>query len=101
MTVVALTRDLLDRSKLTAVDGVVAVARPAAVAEHHPDVIYVDLTIDGGLAAALATDAAVIVAYGPHVDGDLLGAAADEPRVVTLPRSVFFRRLSDRTLPTG
>lgn len=97
MNVVALSTDLMDRSKITAaVDGV-RVVRPGADLG-TPDVVLVDLHLAGALAAALATGARVI-AYGSHVDDAALEAAVSAG-AEALPRSVFFRRLGAGELLT-
>lgn len=92
--VVAVTTDLMDRSKISgAIDGV-RVVRPGAPLD-DADVVIVDLALPG-LEAAVATGARVI-AYGSHVDEETL-AAARSAGAEAMPRSVFFRRLTDGTL---
>jgi len=82
VNVVALTTDLMDRSKLTnAIPGVSFTLTPDA------DVVIVDLARKPDLAAVRATaPKARIVCYGPHVE-DFSSVDAD----VVLPRSKFFR----------
>jgi DNA-binding NarL/FixJ family response regulator len=92
MRVAALVDDLLDRSRLTAALPDITFARdPAGLPE--VDVVIVDLVGHGD---ALATLRAVqpparIVAFGPHVDADSLGAAEAAGADLVLPRSRFFR----------
>jgi hypothetical protein len=94
LRVVAVTTDLMDRSKIGgAIDGV-RVVRPGAPLD-DADVVIVDLALPG-FEAAVATGARVI-AYGSHVDEATLAAARDSG-AEAMPRSVFFRRLSDGTL---
>ena len=80
--IVALTTDLMDRSKLTsAIPGLSFALTPDA------DVVIVDLARKPDLAAIrAAAPSARIVAYGPHVE-DFSDIDAD----VVLPRSKFFR----------
>ncbi len=95
MNVVAVTTDLMDRSKITAAIEGIRVVRPGADLG-EPDVVLVDLQLAGALADAIASGARVI-AYGSHVDAvaiDAAGAAGAE----AMPRSVFFRRLGTGTL---
>ena len=95
MDVVAVTRDLMDRSRITAaLDDVRVVADADDLGE--PDVVLVDLAVDGAVQRAVATGATV-VAYGSHVDEEALTAAADLG-ARSMPRSVFFRRLGEGTL---
>lgn len=95
MNVVAITTDLMDRSKITgAIDGV-RIARPGSDLG-TPDVVLVDLQLRDALDAALATDARVI-AYGSHVDEAAIDAAI-AAGADAMPRSVFFRRLQTGTV---
>jgi hypothetical protein len=82
LNIVALTTDLMDRSKLLgAFSGLSFSLSPDA------DVVIVDLSRAPDLAAIRATAPnARIVAYGPHVE-DFTNVDAD----VVLPRSKFFR----------
>lgn len=96
MDVTAITKDLMDRSKIAAaIDGVRVVRSPADDLG-SPDVIFVDVHIVGAVEAALGTGATV-VGYGSHVDEQTLSAARELGAQV-MPRSVFFRRLADGTL---
>ena len=86
--VVALTTDLMDRSKLTgAIPGVTFTLRDEA------DVVIIDLGRGVAQIARVRTDhpGARIVAYGPHVDDESMEAARAAGADVVLPRSRFFR----------
>lgn len=93
--IVAVTTDLMDRSKITGALADVRVVRPGADLG-DPDVVLVDLTLPGALDAAVATGARVL-AYGSHVDEATLTMARDAG-AEAMPRSVFFRRLAEGTL---
>ena len=95
MRITAVSRDLMDRSKIT---GAFADARVVRSADDliGADVVLVDLSIPGAVEAAVGTGARVI-AYGSHVDEETL-AAATALGAETMPRSVFFRRLAEGTL---
>lgn len=94
--VAAITKDLMDRSKIIAAVENVTLARSVDAALGDPDVVLVDLHIPGAVEAALASGARVL-GYGSHVDEDTLDAARQLGAEV-MARSVFFRRLSDGTL---
>jgi hypothetical protein len=94
--VAAITRDLMDRSKIVAAVEDVTVAGSAGADLGEPDVVLVDLHVAGAVEAALATGARVL-GYGSHVDEETL-AAARQLGAEVMARSVFFRRLSDGTL---
>ena len=92
MKVVALTSDLMDRSRITAAITGVSFARdPAECA--GAEVVIVDLARFGSAVAALrdALPEARIVAFGPHVDEDAASDARAAGADVVWPRSRFFR----------
>jgi hypothetical protein len=92
VTVVALVDDLMDRSRLSgAVPGITFTRDPAGAADAA--VVLVDLARHGDAVGALraAAPAARIVAFAPHVDGDLLAAALTAGADLALPRSRLFR----------
>ena len=93
--VTAITRELMDRSKITAAFADVRIVRSGDDLG-RPDVVLVDLAVPGALEAALETGATVI-AYGSHVDEERL-AAARGLGATAMPRSLFFRRLRDGSL---
>ncbi|WP_436794900.1 hypothetical protein [Actinospongicola halichondriae] len=95
MTAYAITTDLMDGSKIrSGIDGV-RVVRPGTDFD-GATVIVVDLGLGGALDAALTTGARVI-AYGSHVDDEVLSDAAARG-AEAMPRSLFFRRLREGTI---
>ncbi len=95
MKVSAVTRDLMDRSKISAAFADVQIVRDAGILD-SPDLVLVDLAVPGAVDVAAGTGARVI-AYGSHVDEAALDHASDVG-AEALPRSVFFRRLANGTL---
>ena len=93
--VVAITTELMDRSKITGALPGVRVVRPGAEIG-AADVVLVDLALPGALEHAVDSGARVL-AYGSHVDEATL-ASARAAGAEAMPRSLFFRRLSDGTL---
>jgi hypothetical protein len=92
MKIVAITSDLMDRSRITgAIEGVEFAREAAACA--GADVVVIDLARDAALVPAVraAAPGARIVAFGPHVDADVLEQAAADGADVVLPRSRFFQ----------
>jgi hypothetical protein len=92
MKIVAITSDLMDRSRITgAIEGVVFARDAAACA--GADVVVIDLARDAALVPAVraAAPGARIVAFGPHVDADVLEQATADGADVVLPRSRFFQ----------
>lgn len=91
MRIVALASDLMDRSRIAeAVDGVEFVSDAAACT--GASVVVIDLARAASLVAAVrrAAPEARVVAYGPHVDTDVLTRARDDGADSVLPRSRFF-----------
>jgi DNA-binding NarL/FixJ family response regulator len=92
MHVVAYVTDLMDRSKVqSAIEGTTFAREPAAAA--GADVVIVDLARFADAVAEIRAHApeARIVAFGPHVEGELLQDARDAGADAVLPRSQFFR----------
>jgi DNA-binding NarL/FixJ family response regulator len=92
MRIVAITGDLMDRSRISgALDDVEFARDPAACA--GADVVVIDLARDATIVAAVraAAPSARIVAFGPHVDTDVLEQAARDGADAVLPRSRFFQ----------
>ena len=92
MRIVAITSELMDRSRISgALDGV-EFARDAAACA-GADVVVVDVARDAALVAAVRAAApdARIVAFGPHVDTEVLDQASRDGADVVLPRSKFFQ----------
>ena len=95
MTVSAYVPDLMDRSKVQAAYADAAFARTAA-ALRDAELVLVDLGRSDVLDAIAGLQGRV-VGFASHVDTDLL-ERAQQAGVEALPRSVFFRRLTDRSL---
>jgi DNA-binding NarL/FixJ family response regulator len=92
MRIVAMSTDLMDRSRISAALGDVEFARdPAACAA--ADVVVIDLARHAADVTAVraVAPAARVVVYGPHVDEELLAQAARDGADVVLPRSRFFQ----------
>jgi DNA-binding NarL/FixJ family response regulator len=92
VNVVAYVSDLMDRSKVqSAIAGTTFARDPAAAVA--ADVVVVDLVLFADAVAAIRTAAphARIVAFGPHVDEELLAKARADGADSVLPRSLFFR----------
>jgi hypothetical protein len=90
--IVAMTTDLMDRSRVSAaVPGVEFTTDPAACTD--ADVVVIDLArhADAVAPTRLAAPSARIVAFGPHVDAELLDQAGRDGADVVLPRSRFFQ----------
>jgi hypothetical protein len=82
----------MDRSRLAgAIPDAVVASDPAAARD--ADVVVVDLARYGDAIATLRSVApdALLVAYGPHVDGEGAEAARGAGADRVLPRSRFFR----------
>lgn len=96
-SVAAYTPDLMDRSKISAaVPGCRFVARPEAlVGLAATDVVLVDLSKKGVLDVLpdIVASGARVLAYGAHVDKQLLATAEAAGCSEVLPRSQFFNRL--------
>jgi hypothetical protein len=93
--VVAYVPDLMDRSRIAAAaPDVVFVRAPGELTAHEADVVVLDAGRPGALDVVAGLSARV-VAFGSHVDTDLLDAARMAGVDEVLPRSVFFRRLPE------
>jgi hypothetical protein len=92
MRIVAMTNDLMDRSRLTtALGDVEFTGDPSACT--GAAVVVIDLARNAAAVApvrAAAPDAR-IVAFGPHVDTDVLEQATRDGADAVLPRSRFFQ----------
>ena len=92
MTVVVLTRDLLDGSRFRAALPDVVVVRSLAAPEvADATLILLDLAL-GLDPAEVAAQGPPVVAYGAHVDPEALAAAVAAGCVDAVPRSKVFRR---------
>ena len=92
MRIVAITGDLMDRSRISgAVDGVEFGRDAAACA--GADVVVIDLARNAALVSAVraVAPAARVVAFGPHVDTEVLEQATRDGADAVLPRSRFFQ----------
>ncbi|HLM16469.1 MAG TPA: hypothetical protein VK549_01525 [Acidimicrobiia bacterium] len=92
MKIVAITADLMDRSRISgAIDGVEFARDVAACA--GADVVVIDLARDAALVSAVRAAAPDVrlVAFGPHVDAEALDQATRDGADVVLPRSKFFQ----------
>jgi len=92
MKIVAITADLMDRSRISgAIDGVEFARDAAACAD--ADVVVIDLGRDAALVGAVRAAApdARLVAFGPHVYTEVLDQASRDGADVVLPRSKFFQ----------
>jgi hypothetical protein len=90
--IVAFVTDLMDRSRLTGVDGGIEFTEELERAR-AADVVIIDLARHADTVAAVravAPDARIVV-FGPHVDGDALARARADGADRALARSQFFR----------
>jgi hypothetical protein len=64
-----------------------------STASGRPALAVVDLTAPGAVAAveAAVAEQVPVLAYGPHVDGDALGAAREAGAALVVPRGRFVR----------
>lgn len=93
--VAALSVDLMDRSKLGAIDGLKLVRSVDALVATGAELLLVDLSrVEVGQLAALGEADSPVIGFGSHVNDELL-AAATAVGIEALPRSVFFRRVAD------
>lgn len=93
MKIVAFVDDLMDRSRLQGVDAEMAFVRSVAAIPPGTGVVLVDLARRPGIVSAVRAllPDAYIVAFGPHVEGELLAVARAAGADRVLARSVFFR----------
>ena len=92
MKTIALSSDLMDRSRITAAIADVSFARDVAGCA-GADVVIVDLARSAAAVAELRRllPNARIVAFGPHVDEDAASGARAAGADAVWPRSRFFR----------
>jgi hypothetical protein len=92
MRIVALTSDLMDRSRISGAVSDVEFVRDAAACA-GADVVVIDLARNAAAVAEVRTVApgARIVAFGSHVDTAVLEQASTDGADVVLPRSRFFQ----------
>jgi hypothetical protein len=95
--IVAYVPDLMDRSRISAArPDVVFVRAPADLSSTPARLVLLDAGRPGAL-EAVATIEAPVIAFGAHVDDELLDAARRAGCAEVLPRSRFFRRLAELT----
>ena len=92
--IAAYVPDLMDRSRFSGLD-VQFVSSPAALAESSANVLVIDIGRPGSVDALPALRGRRVVAFGSHVDRELLAAAREAGCDEVLPRSQFFSRLRD------
>lgn len=98
--IVAYVPDLMDRSKLSAVNADVRFAASAdalveAASKPGVDVVVVDLSRDGVLDALRGLPEGLrSIGFGSHVDTELLASARAAGCTEVLPRSKFFSTLA-------
>ncbi|MGH1506041.1 MAG: hypothetical protein ACRBI6_21000 [Acidimicrobiales bacterium] len=93
MTIAVAMPDMMDRSRLGAVD-VTVVRDHAALAASGATLVLVDLDRCDD-PSVFVIDGVRAVGYGSHVDDERLAAARELGYAEVLPRSVFFRRLPE------
>ncbi|MEQ8842969.1 MAG: hypothetical protein RIB98_18480 [Acidimicrobiales bacterium] len=95
MSVVVLTRDLMDGSRFrAAIPDAVVVRDIDAPALAEATLILLDLALGADVAAVVAIGPPV-VAYGAHVDTDALDDAVAAGCADAVPRSRVFRRAGE------
>ncbi|MEO6121655.1 MAG: hypothetical protein ABIW46_05015 [Acidimicrobiales bacterium] len=99
--VVAYVPDLMDRSRLGGVEGLVFVSTPGELpaAATGAEVVVVDLARAGVLEALAGLGGVRTIGFASHVDRDLLAAAEAAGCREVLPRSRFFARVAELTAP--
>jgi hypothetical protein len=92
MKIVAITTDLMDRSRIVGAIADVEFARDATACA-GADVVVVDLARDAPAVAMVRSVApgARIVAFGPHVDTAAMEQATRDGADVVVARSRFFQ----------
>lgn len=100
MRIVALSSDLMDRSRMTAAIDGLSFARNAVECA-DADIVIVDLARFSSEVGELrrALPGARIVAYAPHVDENAATDARNAGADVVWPRSRFFRDPAAATTP--
>ena len=93
--VVAFVPDLMDRSRLAGIEGVAFVATTQALETTDADIAIVDLSRQGVLDVLPSVRAARVIAFGSHVDTELLAAARAAGCDEVMARSAFFSRVRE------
>jgi hypothetical protein len=96
VAVFAIVPDLMDRARVdeAILDVHHATAGTIGALAGADDLILVDLRRLGPQVALAVATGARVIGFAPHVDDEVL-AAASAAGCEALPRSVFFRRLTD------
>jgi hypothetical protein len=89
--VAAFVPDLMDRSRLGGLD-VEFVGDPAGLVATEAELVVVDLGRPGALEVLPVLAGRRTIAFGSHVDRELLDAARAAGCDEVMPRSEFFRR---------
>jgi DNA-binding NarL/FixJ family response regulator len=92
--IAAYVPDLMDRSRFAGVE-VSFVTSPADLATTTAEVVVLDLGRPGSVEALPSLAGRRVIAFGSHVDRDLLDAARAAGCDQVLPRSQFFSRLRE------
>lgn len=95
--IVAYVPDLMDRSKVAAAGDVVFVSRPADLAGRsaEADVVVVDLTRPGAVAALADLGGTRVIGFANHTSRDVMDAARMAGCEQVMARSEFFSRLDE------
>jgi AmiR/NasT family two-component response regulator len=100
--VVAYVPDLMDRSRMAALDDVTFVSDPASLAARAAaegaEVVVVDLTRPGALEGLAAVEGRV-VGFANHTERELMDAARAAGCDTVVARSAFFSRLQELVDP--
>ena len=94
VVIAAYVPDLMDRSRFSGLD-VEFVSSPAELSSSAAEVLVIDLGRPGAVEALPALGGRRVVAFGSHVDRELLDAARAAGCEEVLPRSQFFSRLRE------
>jgi hypothetical protein len=96
MTVFAIVPDLMDRARIDEAILEVHHTTPGKIGSlaADGDLVIVDLRRVGDAVALAVATGARVIGYAPHVEEDVL-ARATTLGCEALPRSVFFRRLTE------
>ena len=92
--IAAYVPDLMDRSRFAGLD-VEFVSSPAALTTSAADVLVIDLGRPGAVEVLPSLSGRRVVAFGSHVDRELLASARAAGCEEVLPRSQFFSRLRE------
>lgn len=106
--IVVLSANLMDRGRFRHLGPVTFVTADVELrsAAKAAVLIFADLSVPGAISALRtvanerdAEQPMKVIGYAGHVEKDLLNAARELPGVEALPRSVFFKRLANTSVP--